>query len=472
MLLNLIARQLGLGGFILTLLTTVQSNSCAEDLPRASSGTNPRRTQVVEVVDRVKSCIVNIHSEKTVADGREIAQEKDIAQTQHRVNGMGTGIVIDPRGYLITNYHVIDDVQLLRVRLCDGTSLPARVVAKDHEHDLAIVKVDHTKPLPMVNLGTSSDLMLAEPVIAIGNAFGYEHTVTMGIVSALKRDVTLNKEVSYRSLIQTSAAINPGNSGGPLLNVHGELIGVNVAIRAGAQNIAFALPIDNVLLTAADMLSVRRRTGMGHGLQVRDHVDSTTSPTRRWTTVERVEAGSPGELAGFKVGDVVEKAGDIQVQTGLDIERAFLESSPGAKIAFVGRRDREEVKGMIVLQPSQRVVPGVVVSSGAGKLSQEGSLIWKKFGVKLEPVTADAVSTVNKDLRGGMMITEVNVESVAGKAGFQRGDILIGLQQWETVSSDNVAFVLNHPDLAKISPIRFFLVRSGQLRRGWIPSFE
>ena len=104
-------------------------------------------------------------------------------------------------------------------------------------------------------LGTSSDLMVGETVIAIGNAFGYEHTVTTGIVSALKRDVTLNKEVSYKSLIQTSASINPGNSGGPLLNVHGELVGVNVAIRAGAQNIAFAMPIDNVLKTTAEMIS-------------------------------------------------------------------------------------------------------------------------------------------------------------------------------------------------------------------------
>src|SRR5688572_13254834 len=145
--------------------------------------------------------------------------------------------------------------------------------------------------------------MLAEPVIAIGNAFGYEHTVTTGIVSALKRDVTLNKEVSYRSLIQTSAGINPGNSGGPLLNIHGELVGVNVAIRAGAQNIAFALPIDNVLKTTAEIIGARRRTGQVHGLAVRDMVDSTSSPIKRWAVVDRVDAGGAGEAAGLKAGD-------------------------------------------------------------------------------------------------------------------------------------------------------------------------
>src|SRR5688500_5006104 len=187
----------------------------------------PRRSHAVDVVERVKASVVNIHSERTVSDAREREKRLDLSLSQHRVNGMGTGIVIDPRGYLVTNYHVVDDVHSLRVRLHDGTTLPARVVARDPEQDLAVIKIDPPRPLPVIPLGTSSDLMLAELVIAIGNAFGYEHTVTTGIVSALKRDVTLNKEVSYRSLIQTSAGINPGNSGGPLLNVHGELIGVN-----------------------------------------------------------------------------------------------------------------------------------------------------------------------------------------------------------------------------------------------------
>src|SRR5438045_8344688 len=123
--------------------------------------------------------------------------------------------------------------------------------------------------------------MVAEAVIAIRKSFGYEHTVTTGIVSALKPDVTLNKYVSYNSLIQTSAGINPGNSGGPLLNVYGELVGVNVAIRAGAQNIAFALPIDNVLKVTSDMLSARKRTGLSHGLVLKDEVDASRNPITR-----------------------------------------------------------------------------------------------------------------------------------------------------------------------------------------------
>lgn len=426
---------------------------------------NPRRSPAVEVVERVKASVVNIHSERTITDAREFDKHLDVTRTQQRVNGMGTGIVIDPRGYLITNHHVVDDVQLLRVRLHDGTTLPARVIAKDPEQDLAVIKIDPPKPLPVIPLGTSSDLMLAEPVIAIGNAFGYEHTVTTGIVSALKRDVTLNKEVSYKSLIQTSAGINPGNSGGPLLNVYGELIGVNVAIRAGAQNIAFALPIDNVLKVTAELLSSRKRAGMSHGLALRDVVDSTENPIKRWAVVENVESGSAAEQAGFKTGDVVEKIGDVPVKCAMDVERAFLDQPVGTKLEMVARRSRDEVKSIVSLKPTGRTVSALPVASG-------GDQVWKRFGVKVDVVSAEAVAKVNKDLRGGLLITDVNESSPAARAGFQKGDVLIGLHQWETISSDNILFVLNHPDLANFSPVKYFLIRDGQLRRGFLPAID
>src|SRR5262249_53583932 len=305
----------------------------ADDATPARPG-NPRRSPAVEVVERVKGSVVNIHSERTVGDARDFDRRLDVSPTQHRVNGMGTGIVIDPRGYLVTNHHVVDEVQSLRVRLHDGTTLPARVFARDADADLAILKIDPPRPLPVIPLGTASDLMLAEPVIAIGNAFGYEHTVTTGIVSALKRDVTLNKEISYKSLIQTSAGINPGNSGGPLLNVYGELIGVNVAIRAGAQNIAFALPIDNVLKVTAEMISARRRTGRTPGLALRAATDPSNTPVRRWAVVDRVDPASPAEAAGLKAGDVVERVGDVPIKCAMDVERAFLEQPAGGKIEF------------------------------------------------------------------------------------------------------------------------------------------
>ena len=144
--------------------------------------------------------------------------------------------------------------------------IPARVLQSDPVMDLAVIKVDADHTLAAVEIGTSSDLMVGETVITIGNAFGYENTVSVGIVSALHRDVTLSDEQVYRNLIQTDACINPGNSGGPLINVNGELIGINVAVRAGAQGIGFALPIDEVKRVAAEMLSTRRLASNWHGL--------------------------------------------------------------------------------------------------------------------------------------------------------------------------------------------------------------
>lgn len=197
----------------------------ASDVAEAS----PRRTAVVEAVRKVKPCVVNITSEKKASS----TSRWPFSQAENerpRVNGMGTGVLIDSRGYILTNQHVVDKVQGIEVHLHDGSSLPARLVQQDEAMDIAVIKVDAGRPLPAIAVGTSSDLMEGEPVITIGNAFGYENTVSLGIISQLNRNVTLSDEQVYRNLIQTDACINPGNSGGPLVNIEGELIGINVAV--------------------------------------------------------------------------------------------------------------------------------------------------------------------------------------------------------------------------------------------------
>jgi serine protease Do len=419
-----------------------------------------RKDQVVDVYERVKASVVNIHSERTV-NTPAVDPFRQPVQPQ-RVNGMGTGIVLDPRGYVLTNYHVVDDVHTLRVRLFDGTGYSARVIGTDKEADLALIKIEPARPLPVIEFGTSSDLMIGESVIAIGNAYGYEHSVTEGRVSYKGRDVTLNKEMSYKGLIQTSAAINPGNSGGPLMNVFGEVVGVNVAIRAGAQNIGFALPVDFVIGRAAELMGGRKRGGVRHGLVLKDTVsrDAVESQAKRAVVVDAVESGSPAAAAGVKPGDVIEQIDDVTVATSIDVERGLLDKPATAKIPLKLSRDRTSLTLELALQPGAKVTISPV------------ELAWRKLGLRLQPVGADAVARVNSQLNGGLLVTEVAAGSVSAAAGIQKGDILVGLHSWETLNPDNVAFVLNHKDFASFQPLKFFVARDGKLRDGLISGVQ
>jgi serine protease Do len=429
-----------------------------------------RRDDNVLLVDRVKAAVVNIHSERTVSSNPDDPFRSSTMQPQ-RVNGMGTAIVLDPRGYLVTNYHVVDDVQSLRCRLSDGTNLSARVLALDKESDLALVKVDPPQPLPVAQLGTAQDLMLAEKVLAIGNAFGYEHTVTVGTVSALKRDVTLNKEVSYKSLIQTQTPINPGNSGGPLFNRLGEVVGVNVAIRAGAQNIAFAIPVDTMITKAADMLSGKRRSGLRQGLTFIDRYDRSAeeAPLRRWLTVARVESGSIAAESGLKANDIIEQVGDLPVSTSIDFERGLIDRSGKTKIRV--KRGGESLELVLgggttverVATPISTATPSATAPA-ATPSTANADAAWSKTGLKMLPVGSSFVQPVDKQLRGGMWVNEVSPSGSAAKAGLMKGDILLGLHQWETLSQDNVTYVLSHKDLTTFNPLRAIFVRDGKIR--------
>lgn len=431
--------------------------------PRPTRDWSLRQTPIVDVVKRVRDAVVNIQSERTV-QGQAAEEFFALAPSQNRINGMGTGILIDPRGYIVTNHHVVEDVNVIRVRLADGTASSARVLARDPENDLALLKIDVGRSLPTMPLGTASDLMVGETVIAVGNAYGYEHTVTVGVVSAVGRDVTLNKEVSYKALIQTDASINPGNSGGPLLNVHGELIGVNVAIRAGAQGIGFAIPVDTMMRVAGTMLAGKARgagaSTVSHGMGLRDEVRaSKTDAPQRVAVVERVDEGTPAAKAGLLRGDVLVRVGEAAVGSGLDLERALVDRNPGEKVALVLRRGADEQKADLILDPA-RGAPLAV------------DPVWRRLGLKLQGVATETVSRTHPQLHGGLLVADVRAESAAGKAGIQRGDILVGLHQWEMLTQDNVLFVLNHGELASFSPVRFYVLRAGQVHRGWLQPAE
>jgi len=212
---------------------------------------------------------------------------------------------------VLTNHHVVEGVKRIRVTLANGRACIAKLVAHDPVTDLAIIKIPVKQRMPTINIGSSRDILTGETVIAVGNAYGYEHTVTTGVVSAQHRSVQVNDSQDYPDLIQTDASINPGNSGGPLLNIDGEMIGINVAVRVGAQGIGFAIPVDKAMRVAARLMSVERLRGVWHGVVHEDVVRGN----QQVVIVRDIKSGSPAQLAGIKQGDVIRSIGGM-VSTG------------------------------------------------------------------------------------------------------------------------------------------------------------
>lgn len=427
-----------------------------------------RRTRAVEIFEKHQAAVVNIHSERTLRP--EIDDPFEFGPTPiagRRVNGMGTGIVLDPRGYILTNHHVVEDVSLLRVRLADDTTHVARVVGSVPAEDLALLKIDTNKPLPTIPIGTSRDLMRGEPVFAIGNSFGYSHTFCDGMISALGRDVALNKQVSYKSLIQINASINPGNSGGPLLNTYGELIGVNVAIRANAQGIAFALPIDNVIKVTTEMLAgVRLGGGIGHGLELVNEVDTTENPVRRWVKVTSCDPSGPAYQAGVRSGDVIVSVNGSEQRCSIDLERALLDQKPGETVPIRVRRSSNQRDEELALTMSLGSTPTQVAL-----VTGPDQSIWKRLGLKLRPGNVEAVLRVNQQLQGGLQVVEVRPDGPAKRGGLIPGDILIGLERWNTSTPESVEFVLSQPDL-NVEKMKFYIIRDGRVHWGFFGSLE
>ncbi len=410
-----------------------------------------RRTSVVQAVEKVERCVVSISSEKKAASHSRwpfSAEENKYP----RVSGMGSGVLVDGRGYILTNHHVVDRVQGIEVQLFDGTTYPARVLQNDPVMDLAILKVDADHTLAAIKIGTSSDLMVGETVVTIGNAFGYENTVSVGIVSALHRDVTLSDEQVYRNLIQTDACINPGNSGGPLINVDGELIGINVAVRAGAQGIGFALPIDEVKRVAGDMLSTRRLASTWHGLVASEQ----RKASGRLVLISEVQPGSPAEASGFKPGDELIRVGDVTVSCDLDLERGMLDVRPGHPANVTIRRGNNET----VMHLD---VKAVAATTDSPAPANPDDVVWRLLGIRTLPVSTEYVAAVSPKLRGGLYVQAVSPGSPAAQAAIQKGDILVGMnvgtRHWETIRADNILYVLRQPESAQTQSALLYVVR-------------
>jgi Do/DeqQ family serine protease len=257
-------------------------------------------------------------------------------------HGLGSGFIVTPDGYILTNEHVVDGAQRIEVTIAgQNKALPARVVGSDYDLDLAVLKVDAGNNLPTLRLGDSDQVKVGSWVVAIGNPYGLDHTVTVGVVSAKSRPVQVENR-SYTNLLQTDAAINPGNSGGPLLNLSGEVIGINTAVAAQAQGIGFAIPINTVKGVLQELMNKGHITRPWMGVQVQPLNEQLAAyfglKSTTGALVSGIVSGSPAEKAGLQQGDVILKVDSQEIKSPDDLVNYVKNLKIGQKVVLLIER--------------------------------------------------------------------------------------------------------------------------------------
>jgi len=339
--------------------------------------------------------------------GPEIKREEE---------NIGSGVIIDPRGYILTNQHVVEGAEKILVLLLNGEQYQAKMVGADTRSDLAVLKIAPKKPLSYLPMATSSDLMIGETLIAIGNPFGLGPTLTVGVVSALNRRIKINDRI-YGEFIQTDASINPGNSGGALLNILGELVGITTAIYSNAQGIGFAIPIDKAKRIVDDLVKYGEVHPGWLGLEVQPLTEKIRSaislPARSGMLIVKVWENSPAEKAGLKPGMVILEIDHHPVSSLWDYKFVLGEITVGdrVKIKYFDQGQIKETELRSEKYP--------------GSLAPE--LCWKLLGIKVNP--ADHI---------GVMVSKVDPNSPAGQVGIARGDIIISFNQKDIFSLDDL----------------------------------
>jgi serine protease Do len=361
----------------------------------------------------------------------------DLFRPRRYVSGsLGSGAIISPRGYIVTNAHVVQRAEKIIVTLADESQHEAELVSADPDADLAIIKIETDRPLTAIPLGTSADLMIGETVIAVGNPFGYQHSVTTGVVSALDRTLEPAQGARYEGLIQTDAPINPGNSGGPLLNIRGELIGINTAIRAGAQGLGFAIPVDEVREIMVGLLNLRRPGSPWLGVLFR-----TDTPGR--AVVETVEPDSPAEKAGLRPGDRIVRLDGKTPANVIELETMLLERE-------VGREVR------LALDRGGRALEKTVRLAAAPQPDGE-QLARERFGLQLQELDRDLAATMRLWADRGLLVAGTDPDSPAREAGLRSGDVIVQVDRYRVTDLDTLGMLLSMVE--KGDRIRFYVVR-------------
>ena len=398
-------------------------------------------TGFASLVEQVKPAVVNIFTTSEVRPrSRQFGRGMDpfgydlfrhffgdIEPPPQKRNSLGSGFVINPDGYILTNNHVVAGADEIKVKFTGKTEYKAKVVGRDEKYDLALIKIDATEKLPHVPLGDSDTLRVGDWVIAIGSPFGLAHTVTAGIVSAKDRVIGAGP---YDDFIQTDASINPGNSGGPLFNVKGEVVGINTAIHAAGQGIGFAVPVNMAKMFIRDVLTKGRvpRGWLGVGIQeltpelARTLGISTTSGV----LVSQVFPGSPASKSDIRRGDVIVEYQGKRVEEPSDLTRLVGTTEPGTTVKIKLLRDGKEVTTSATI--SEQGAESAGGAMPAFKASEE-------LGLEVEQVPEkDAARLGLKPGQTGVLVRDVDEDGPAAETGIRPGDVILEVNR-QPVSS-------------------------------------
>jgi serine protease Do len=369
------------------------------------------------------------------------------SQEEEVPRGVGSGFIISADGYVMTNAHVVDSADEVYVTLTDKREFKAKIVGADKNSDVALVKIDGAN-LPHLTLGASDKIKVGEWVIAIGSPFGLDNTVTAGIISAKARDIG-----DYLPLIQTDVAVNPGNSGGPLINMRGEVVGINSQIfsrSGGYMGISFAVPIDEAM-RVADQLKTSGKVTRGRiGVQIqgvtKEIAESLNLPKAQGALVGRVEAGSPGEKGGIEAGDIITKFNGAAIDTANDLPRMVGATKPGTRVTVTVWR-----KG------ASRDLSVVLAELDADKSAKKED---KKAKEKAE-IAANALGLMVSDLSGdqkkemkidhGVLVD--NADGPAQSVGIRAGDVILRLKDSDITDAKHFNALVGKLDMKKKVPL-------------------
>ena len=350
---------------------------------------------------------------------------------EFRQHGLGSGVVIDPQGFILTNQHVVENADKITVTLPDGRSFKAEVMGTDPRSDVAVLKLKASK-LPIVNLGNSDEVKIGQWAIAIGNPFGNvvqspKPTLTVGVISALNRSLprTERRDRDYSDLIQTDAAINPGNSGGPLVNIRGEVIGINVAIfstSGGYQGIGFAIPINHAKQIMEKLIAGQKVTYGWLGVSVQEVTQDLAGylglPDTAGALVTDILPDSPAQESGLKPSDVVRSFEGQKIQTVQELVKMTGAAEIGRRVKLGVFRDKKEIT--IEAKVGER--PSGAEEEGAGEAGPRARKPWR--GASVEPITPEVAGQLGLPDQKGVVVSEVDPNSPAAEAGMQPGDII------------------------------------------------